>query len=210
LGPAHPLIFDVQDSYQLPLSFRLLRGDAKEMADTPEEFEELQRQAKPRYVSDLLVTLPFGVERYLELVQKCRAGWDAGLESLRTTLSGQGERAERELGVVETIGSHLRTLENVVKFYHARDILQNTACDSATFRDRIATLQEIATDEMANAEHMLPILEADPRLGYGFCYGPVYDADMVRAKIAQCQFVRDIELPRFSQVVRFHVWLESP
>jgi len=209
LGPAHPLIFDVQDSYQLPVSFRLLRGDAKEMV-APEEFEELQRLAKPRYVSDLLVTLPFGVERYLELLRSCRADWQAGLETLRTALSGQGERAERELGVVETIDSHLRTLENVVKFYQARDVLQNTACDPAAFKTRLATLQEIASDEIANAERMLSILEADPRLGYGYCYGPVYDAEMVRAKIVQCRFVRDVELPRFSQVVRFHVWLESP
>ena len=209
LGPAHPLIFDVQDSYNLPLSFRLLRGDAKEFA-SPEEFEELQRKAKPRYVSDLLVTLPFGVERYLELLRQCRSQWQAGRERLRSILSGRGERAERELGIVETIDSHLRTLENVVKFYQARDVLQNTACGSEEFRKRIEVLQKIATDEITNAERMLPVLEADPRIGYGYCYGPVYDAEMVRAKIAQCRFVRDEELPRFSQVIRFHVWLDSP
>jgi len=53
-------------------------------------------------------------------------------------------------------------------------------------------------------------VERDPRIGYGHCYGPVYDAAMIRAKIAQCRQVRDVELPRFSQVVRFHVWLDSP
>jgi hypothetical protein len=57
---------------------------------------------------------------------------------------------------------------------------------------------------------MIPILERDPRIGYGHCYGPVYDMDMVKAKITQCCYVRDIELPRFSTLIRFHIWLDAP
>ncbi len=209
LGPAHPMIFNVQDSYNLPTAFRLLRGDIREMTD-PREIEELQRRAKPRYVSDLLITLPFGVDRYLGLLAACREKWTAGSSRLRSVLEGRGLRARLELGVVDTMGSHLRTLENVVKFYRARDILQNTPGGREDFLERLDALRDLLDDEIANARNMLPLLEADPRLGFGYCYGPVYDAEMVRAKIRQCLHVRDVELPRFSSVVRFHIWLDSP
>lgn len=88
--------------------------------------------------------------------------------------------------------------------------IEHAAVGVEEFQKGIQRLQEIATDEIANAERMLPIMEADPRIGYGYCYGPVYDTEMVRARIAQCRFVRDEELPRFSQVIRFHVWLDLP
>lgn len=209
LGPAHPLIFDVQDNYDLPLSFRALRGDAAELASA-EEMEDLRRRAKPRYISDLLVTLPFGVKRYLELLGKCRAQWQEGMTLLRRELEGRGPRAQRELDICETLLRHLLTMENVVRFYQARDRLQNEACTVAEFNARMKTLMQILDDEIANAEAMLPILEREPLIGYGHCYGPVYDASMVREKIAQCHCVKKEELPRFSQVIRFHVWYDSP
>lgn len=210
LGPAHPLIFDVQDHYKLPLAFRTLRGDLRELAASEEEFAEMQRHAKPRYVSDLLVTLPFGVERYLEVLTNCRTQWQAGLSLLRHRLSNQGTRARMELDICETIDAHLRTLENVVRFYQLRDRLQSEPTNSDLFRSRLSELVTIIDDEIANAERMIPILNRDFRIGYGHSYGPVYDAEMVQAKITQCRFVRDTELPRFSKVIRFHVWGESP
>lgn len=208
LGPAHPLIFDVQDSYQLPLSYRLLRGDAAELL-SPEEAEAAQRDAKPRYVSDLMVTMPYGVERYLELLEQCRSLWAKGMILLRAHLAKKGERARMELDICETIDAHLATLENVVRFYHLRDRLQGESCSELQFRAGIAQLQGIVTEEIANAERMLPILKRDPRIGYGYCYGPVYDGSMVEAKIAQCRYVRDVELPRVSNVIRFHLWLKN-
>lgn len=210
LGPSHPLIFDVQDQYKLPRAFFSLRGDLAELATTPEELQELQRNAKPRYISDLLITLPFGVDRYLELLQACRQQWAQGLALLKETLSGRGDRAQKELDICEAMDAHLRTLENVVRFYQGRDILQNTRSTPAAFRAQLARMTEIIDDEIANAERILPILARDPRIGYGHCYGPVYDADMVTAKIAQCRYVRDVEFPRFSKVIRFHNWGETP
>lgn len=210
LGPAHPLIFDVQDAYQLPESFFRLRGDVKESILSEEELRALRKSAKPRYVSDLLLTLPFGVERYLELVHACRNQWEAGLALLRPRLDGRGEAARQELNICETVGAHLRSLENVVRFYSARDHLQNVRTTKQEFLARLDAMQAILNDEVSNAELMLGIVENDARIGYGYCYGPVYDAEMIRQKLAQCRRVRDVELPRFSQFIRFHVWGESP
>ena len=209
LGPSHPLIFDVQDHYNLPDSFRELRGDMAEMA-SPEELIELRKKAKPRYISDLLITLPFGVERYLELIKRCRLFWEDGMFFLRKHLAASSDRARLELNVCETIGSHLRTLENVVRFYNVRDALHSRSCNIDEFRARLDLLKAILDDEITNAENILPILLSDVRCGYGHSYGPAYNPTMVLDKIAQCKYVRDTELPRFSSVVRFHVWLDSP
>lgn len=116
-----------------------------------------------------------------------------------------------ELGVAETVASTLQTLENVVRFYEARDLLQNHPVSGPdVFTERLERLRTILSDEIANAERILPFVERDERLGYGHSYGVAFDAGMVRAKLEQCRFVRDRELPRLSQSIRFHVWLDSP
>jgi hypothetical protein len=209
LGPAHPLIFNVQKTYGLPAAFRLLRGDAAEMVSA-EELKELQDAASPRYISDVLTTLPYGVERYLDLLTRCRAVWSDGLALLRRALLQGNDRARLELNVCETIDCHLATLENVVRFYAARDRLQGEATTLEEFRTGIDSLREIIDREIANAERILPILRQDPRIGFGHCYGRVYDASMVQTKIDQCRYVRDIELSLYSSVLRFHVWLDYP
>ena len=209
LGAAHPLIFDAQKTYALPRSFYQVRGDLGELA-TSEEIEEVEKLAKPRYVSDLLLTFPFGVERYLELLKNCRTKWTEGMTLLRRLLKPASQRAQMELDISEALDSHLRTLENVVRFYQARDILQNSASTPEEFQARLEILRNILNDEIANAERMRPILQRDIRIGYGYCYGPMYDAAMVEAKISQCRTVRDVELPRFRKIIRFHVWQQSP
>ena len=66
-------------------------------------------------------------------------------------------------------------------------------------------LQDILTEEIANSEHALPLINRDPMLGYGYCYGIVYDARMVQEKIDQCRYVRDQEIPELAKLLRFHL-----
>lgn len=224
LGPAHPLIFNPQDHYGLGPKFRLLREDLFELG-TPDNLDELIRNAKPRYVSDLLLTVPFGVERCLALLGRCRRKWENGLELIRSAVAadvslrsgnprthvrGYRNRAQMELDVCETVLVHLTTTENVVRFYAGRDALWRRRSDASSFRKQAAALQQIIRAEIANARRILPILVRDPRIGYGHCYGMVYDAAMVNDKLRQCAFVLENELPRLSQGIRFHLWNEYP
>lgn len=211
LGPAHPLIFNPQDAHtQLGAKFRLLRGDLFELGE-PKSLEELVRNAPPRYVSDLLITMPFGVERFLELIGRCRQKWSEGFGQLKSVLGLQPiDRAQMELGVCETILIHLTTTENVVRFYEARDRLFRERADTTKFRSTIEKLTVIANEEAENACRALSILDRDPRIGYGHCYGIVYDKEMVESKIAQCKHLVTNELPRFSTQIRFHLWNEYP
>jgi hypothetical protein len=207
LGPAHPLVFNEQSAYGLSAPFFQVRGDAAEFGDA-ERLAELQRRGMPRYVCNLLFTLPYGAARYRELLARCRAQWDAGLAALEAELDPAQPRVQLELDVVRTIAIHLTTLAYTLDFLSARDRLWQGALDHAGFRAILADLAGTLRAEIANAERALPILARDPRIGYGHCYGPVYDAAMVRDKLRQCRQVLEQELPSFSQGVRFHVWLD--
>lgn len=202
-GPAHPLIFNEQDRYGLSASFFGLSGDLYSLA-TPEEREELLRNARPRYVCDLLLTLPYGVERYLELITRCRERWAAGLGTLREALGPEpAERARMELDVCELLEIHLTSVENVVRFYRERDELWRGHLSVTEFREVLDRLAEVLRAEIANAERALPILAREFRVR-------TYSVAMVEEKLRQCRFVLEQELPMFDVSVRFHVWNSFP
>jgi len=210
LGPAHPLIFNSQNDYGLGSKFRTLRGDAREGL-SPEDQARMETASPPRYVDQLLFVMPFGEERFLELIGLCRARWEAGLVILREVLAPCAEpRARMELDVCEMTGIHLATVENVTRFYTVRDQLWRRRQDRDGFSQGVEDLRRIAEAEMANANRALPMLGRDPRLAFNFCYGNPYDAGMVEAKLEQCrQFLED-ELPQFDREMRFHLWMEFP
>lgn len=209
LGPAHPLIFNSQSGYELGPKFFLRRGDLAEML---KEGKVAQLPGKPRYVCDLLLCLPFGVESYLRHARDCRDLWDQGLAEMGNILIGKTHIpcASRELNICRTISIHLHSLVNTVEFLERRASLGRRPLTSPEFEDRLRDLDGILGREIENARRALPVLQSDPRIGYGFTYGEVYDAEMVEQKIRQCEFVRNKELPRLGSVIRFHVWSQYP
>lgn len=208
LGPAHPLIFNAQNEYRLGPRFFTLRGDIAELASA-EEVAALPK--KPRYVSDLLICLPFGQDRYLALLEECRGKWEQGVIRLSQAIGeNPNPEARLELGICETIAIHLRSLENTVRFHAARETLHQGSLTLEKFEEIMAGLKQIVRDEISNAHGSLPLLAQDPRIGYGYTYGEVYDANMVREKIAQCEFVLHQELDRVGSFLRFHVWQRFP
>lgn len=209
LGPSHPLILDPQNLYRLGPQFRQLRGDAFEML-SGEPLESAIRNAPPRYVSDLLFTAPFGVERCDQLLTRCIELWQAGFSELDRILAATNERGRAERDVCHTILIHLTTTRNVLRFYRTRDRLWQQKIGRKEFAMLFAELTAIAQSEIANTEPVLPILARDPRIGYGHCYGTVYDAEMVNQKLRQCRYLVEKELPRLSSLIRFHLWLDYP
>lgn len=210
LGPAHPLIFDPQNDYGLSAKFRTLRGDMDE-AVSPEDLEKAAKDAPPRYVDQLMFAMPYGEHRFLDLIGRCWSQWEAGLKILRDVLEqGETTRARMELDVCEMTGIHLATVVNTARFYAVRDKLWRKSLDRGGFVRAVEELQQIAAAEIVNAERCLPLLARDPRLAFNYCYRNPYDADMVREKIAQCEYLIGTELPQFDRGIRFHLWMEFP
>lgn len=204
LGPAHPLIFTPQSRYKLGKKFFQLRGDLVELLG---EEERENMVGKPRYIDDLWICLPFGVEKYQEFAGRCRDRWDAGLEALKKALGpSPNQRAQMELDVCETISIHLHSLVNTVEFLRQRDRIAREPQDQESLDVIWEELTKVTDQEIANASRALPILARDPRIGFGYTYGEVYDTEMVREKIEQCRFVRENEIPRLRSFMRFHLW----
>lgn len=204
LGPAHPLIFSPQSRYDLDARFFNIRGDLVE-GFTEEELAAMHR--RPRYIDDLWICLPFGVDRFLEFSKKCSCRWDAGLEMLKKALGDSpNQRAQMELDVCETVSIHLNTLTNTVEFLRLRDSVARGPQTKDSLTVIWSQLRDVLDREIANAARALPILQRDPRIGFGFSYGEVYDREMVEQKIAQCRHVRHAELPRVESFLRFHIW----
>lgn len=208
LGPAHPLIFNEQSLYDLGGQFFQRRGDLAEMMSAE---EMAQLAGKPRYVCNLLFCLPFGVEKFMRLARECRDRWDLGVTRLAEAIGAEpNAEARREMNVCQTISIHLHTLINTTEFFRLRDRLGQEEMASPQFELIVADLKTVVEREIANARRALPIVREDPRIGFGYTYGEVYDADMIEQKIRQCEFVLSAELPRIASVIRFHVWNQFP
>lgn len=208
LGPAHPLIFNEQNRYDLGTGFFLRRGDLSEAL--PEgEIEALP--GKPRYVCNTLVCLPFGIEEFLRLAVACRDRWEQGTRALLAACGkSPTPEAKGEIRVCQILACHLHSLVNTAEFLSVREQLGTLPFTAGSFQETVKKLSQIVEREIANAQNALPLVEADPRLGFGHNYGPVYDSTMIRAKIRQCEFVLHREIPRISSVIRFHVWSQFP
>jgi len=206
LGPAHPLIFDVQNRYGLGSRFFTLRGDASEIL-SESEIQELTKTSPPRYSSDLLFTYPFGAEAVEEDFKSAMDEWEAGVGLIAEALGDNpNERARMELNVCRILGMHLRAAWNVTRFYRARDSFFTSSGTRDTIDETMRRLTEILDDEIDNAKRALLILEDDFRIGYGYHYGQAYDVEMVRDKIRQCEYVRNVELPGLTSGILFHVY----
>jgi len=208
LGPAHPMIFNEQSAYGLPRGFFLRRGD---LIESLSESEIHALGAKPRYVCNTLFCLPFGTQEFLHLAKSCRDRWERATRSLAAACGDNlTPEAQRELNVCRVLSCHLHTLVNTAEFFSVREKLGAEPCSPEAFAKAFECLSGIVEREIVNARTALPIVEADFRIGYGFNYGEVYDAEMIRSKIRQCEFVLNKEIPRISSVIRFHVWGQYP
>ena len=208
LGPAHPLILDVQRDYGLSRKFakqdpgRMFPGVAPE--DQP-------KQTPHKYSSDLLFTFPFTPAAVEQALDRAIRAWEQGVAILERALGRAPEpRSVMELDVCRTVAVILRSARNVVRFYRVRDALFSGKGSLSVLQRRVRTLRRIADEEIANAESLLPILKRDPRLGFNPTYGPMFDAVMIAEKVRQCRYVRDIELPNLERHILTWVYCKSP
>ena len=211
LGPAHPFIFDAQKHYGLSRGFMRLQGYAAEDFSEETLEEQERRYASPCYVSDLLWSLPIGVDRTIALLEQLVCEWRRGVEVFERAFASPNAAAEDEIGICRVIGTHFETCLYLARFLKLRDRFFSGGLDGMDEMNQlIEQMQRIVLKEIRNAERAIPLLERDVRLGYGYCYGVVYDAQMVREKIAQCRFIVQQELPLLAKSLRFHLYNVFP
>ncbi|MBN2451436.1 MAG: hypothetical protein JXR77_13675 [Lentisphaeria bacterium] len=102
----------------------------------------------------------------VELCRRMAEGWRRGmriLRPLRKRFAADRERL-RDIGLAETIGLHLRSASNILRFYALREDLPRAPL--AHRGELVRTMSRLAREELAGGGRLLALYEADPRLGF--------------------------------------------
>ncbi|MHC4873536.1 MAG: hypothetical protein ACYTFY_16955 [Planctomycetota bacterium] len=204
LGPAHPFIFDVQNNYGLKRGFTRIRGSVLFPNVSEEKREKL---SSPAYSSDLMWTWPMGSEKCEEDLLQTYCAWSEGVNIFTSALQQPNPESQLDVGICKLIGIHFKTAYNLVRFYRMRDnLLSNGGKNAEAIDKKLKDMKSILLDEIANSLAAIELIKKDPRLGYGYSYGIVYDEQMIREKISQCKYVIDVEMPKLRSGLRFHMF----
>ncbi len=143
---------------------------------------------------------PFGPEKVLECYRSEGArGAEAMAHFERALEKTAGEdcrRLAREAGVAEFHLIQTTSAANVVEFLLVRNAFyaSTDAAEKAQLLDKIAG---ICRDEIDNATRSLPLLDADPRVGWhGEAYGYMIDRQLVEQKLARLHDLVEHRLPK--------------
>ena len=139
--------------------------------------------------------VPFGPEHALTCLRSLCEKWQKGVEVLEAAVSlAEGpDKAElvREVGVARMCLIQFRSAANVTDFLLTRNRWYEAADpeEKEALRQR---LLKIIDEERQNCEAALPLVDADPRLGFhGEAYGYMYSRELIEKKLARLQQTRD-------------------
>ena len=144
-------------------------------------------------------TVPFGPEKVLECYRSEVAKGQEALALMKCALAKtQGDdrrRLEREIGVAQFHLIQTASAANVVEFLLLRNSYYE-ATDAETKAKLLADIETVCREEIANAEQALPLLDADPRLGWhGEAYGYMISRPLVEEKLAHLRELVEKRLP---------------
>jgi len=129
-----------------------------------------------------------GYQRLYDGWQDGLAPYAAALEANDVEITEEHQRHRREeLGCARMIGLQLRSIINVYRFFREQQrVMRALGLTAPCDIPPNEALRAIMADELANVRHVLPLLAADPRLGYHQDTGSYkYDAAKIRGKIEQ-------------------------
>ncbi len=143
--------------------------------------------------------VPFGPEKVLECYRSEVAKAADGLALLEQALAratgDDRRRLARELGVAKFHVIQTTSAANVVDFLLTRNAYY-ASTDPAEKMRLLDRIEAICRDEVANAEASLPLMAADPRLGWhGEAYGYMINRELVEQKLARLRELLDTRLP---------------
>jgi len=148
---------------------------------------------------------PFTMGEVADAFTDLERGWLEGLawyeQALCNLVSGaspaQRQHAAEELRCAQMIGLQLRSVANLFRFHVERQrLMADRGLVAPCDLPRTEALESILRDEIRNARAALPLVEADPRLGFhqeARVY--MYDAALIRKKIEQMERESGIAAP---------------
>ncbi len=138
----------------------------------------------------------FTLDEVIAGFTRVRDGWEAALPAYAAALmptpglaDDQGRHREEERSVACMLAIQFRSIVNVFRFYREQQrVLRETGLTAPCALPPDPALLAIMNEEIANGARALPLVDADPRLGYHQdIHGYKYNGTMIRAKIAVMQ-----------------------
>jgi hypothetical protein len=135
--------------------------------------------------------VPFGPEKVLECYRSEVAQGSPAVAMLQAviekTTGEDRRRLQRETGVMQFHLIQTQSAANVVDFLLTRNAYYASQ-DAAEKRELLDRMEAICRDEMANAAAAIPLLQADPRLGWhGEAYGYMIAPELIEQKVTGLQ-----------------------
>jgi len=144
-------------------------------------------------------TEPFDAEVVIRCMEAQLAGWRRGLELLASAPSpihpDQKRKLELERNLARVIGFQIATTIRVARFLVARNRFYEET-DPARKEKLLDELGSILEDERADCLECLPLVDADPRLGFhGEAYGYMFNRKLIEEKLASLDETLKVKLP---------------
>lgn len=143
---------------------------------------------------------PFGPEKVLECYRaEAEDGWDAIAVMEGALGKTQGEdqrRLEREIGLCKFHIIQTQSAANVVDFLLTRNAYYEST-DAARKCELLDRMESICRDEVETAQASIPLLQADPRLGWhGEAYGYMISPELVEEKLTGLRDIIERRIPK--------------
>jgi hypothetical protein len=164
---------------------------------------------RPRFVTDLSWTQPFGVEAILSALGKMEKLWREGCGLMPDT-----PRLAKHRALARGFLCMLRTAANLVKFFDVRDNMYRQASTLESYRRNIEKLRAIAIEELENSQAGLECLQKNPALGFQYTYRAAFTRSMCETKISHTRNLIERGLPQLWYNRRFSLgktaeWLHT-
>ncbi|MBQ8229269.1 MAG: hypothetical protein IJZ32_01075 [Clostridia bacterium] len=126
-----------------------------------------------------------------ELLTEMDECWQKGCEILSETEAWQETPEHEQFSVAQAIGLLINSCRNIVRFYRLRNEL---GYGRGNARELLVNLREIVEREIENSSKMIPLCEADNRLGFhSEAEGYKFFPEKLRARIASLQKLLETE-----------------
>lgn len=199
VGPSYPLIFipDISRDFkpqeiQMPASEFAYTG-SRIVKTFYHPFENEQQSSG---------VMRFPVEiRTLTKVLKC---WEQGVSFMEKAIALAPERkkadAEKMLGLGRYIANSIVTIIHMKQWWLLNQelLLERNSEKALHLLDKI---EELAQEEIANAERTIPLVEADSRLGWEPTMDYMTDREHLEWKIRQVRSTLEYEIPVYRKIV---------
>lgn len=195
VGPAYP--FNLLDSIKPPYDKEAMFGAVVVSPRYPSEFaHSCFLSAKPREP-----ILNLRVHEEIKSLEKMLSLWKQGV-AVFESIANPNERLQELLNLGKFLETYITTVRNA-KAWHVLKCRMHACYEKEPLLAIVDEMEALLRAEIANAEKAIPLAEVDSRLGWEPSMHYLGDAEHIRWKIQQVEYVLDKEFTKLRACINF-------